>query len=137
MSKTSNTIIARAVLSRLNSGTSSAEISASLAAYLVEEKLSGNIGAITREIERQLLQDKNILYVHVTTAREIDQNLRSQIIDIFKKSSNAKDVVLEQTINPDVIGGVRCETAEEQLDLTVRRQLQRLKGLTTHRSMEK
>ena len=90
----------------------------------------GDQGAIVRDIERQLLQTQNKLYVRVTTAHQLDEAMLGQIKDTFQADTGAKEIIIEQTINPDVIGGVRCETAEQRLDLTVRRQLQRLKGVT-------
>ncbi len=130
MSKQTNTDIARAVLDRLNSGASMTDVTASLAAYLIEERRMGDQGAIVRDIERQLLQTQNKLYVRVTTAHQLDEAMLGQIKDTFQADTGAKEIIIEQTINPDVIGGVRCETAEQRLDLTVRRQLQRLKGVT-------
>lgn len=130
MSKNSNIVIARAVLSQLEKGTKLKDVTTSLAAYLIEEKQVGNLGAIVREIERLLLENRDKLYLHVITAHEIDQSVYDSMIEMFKKQSGASEVIVEHLINPDVIGGVRCETADQRLDLTVRRQLQRLTGVT-------
>ena len=46
---------------------------------------------------------------------------------MFGSAEGVKKVIIEETIDKTVIGGVRCETAEKRLDLTVHRQLQRLK----------
>jgi len=127
----SNSTIARAVLTRLESGEQSDLITASLAAYLIEEKQVGNLNAIIREIERLMLSGRDTLYLHITTARDLDDGVMQTMIDKFKKQSSATKVVVEHTINKNVIGGVRCETADQRLDLTVRRQLQRLTGVTT------
>jgi F0F1-type ATP synthase delta subunit len=124
-----NSVIARAVLAEIENGTHTDTVASSLAAYLIEEKKVGDLGAITREIERLLLKDRNKLYVHVTTAHAIDESVMATVRQTFTNTSNAKEVIIEHTINPDVIGGVRCETAEQRLDLTVRRQLQRLKSV--------
>lgn len=130
MSSTNNSTIARAVLSSLENGEKSERVTESLAAFLIEEKKVGNLGAIIREIERLLLAGRDTLYLHVTTAREIDDAVLEPMIDKFKRSTGASKVIVEHTINKGVIGGVRCETAEQRLDLTVRRQLQRLTGVT-------
>lgn len=98
----------------------------SLAAYLIEEKQVGKVDTVIREIQRLQLQDKGILYVQATSAFPLKQDQLNEIEDRFKNKNNASKVVIEQIIDTDVIGGVRCETAEQRLDLTVRRQLQRL-----------
>ncbi len=129
MAKETNAVIARAILSDLKSGKEIKDVTNSLAAYLVEERRIGDLKAIIRDVEKKLYESEGILYVHVTAARAIEPVLEQQITDIFKAQSSAKKIVLELTINPNVIGGVRCETADSSLDLTVRRQLQRLKTL--------
>ena len=126
----SNSVIARAVLSRLESGESLNMVTTSLAAFLIEEKKVGSLGAIIREIERLLLSGRDTLYLHITTARPIDDGVLQPLIEKFKKQNGASKVIIEHTINKSVIGGVRCETADQRLDLTVRRQLQRLTGVT-------
>ena len=126
----SNSVIARAVLSRLESGESLNMVSTSLAAFLIEEKKVGSLGAIIREIERLLLSGRDTLYLHITTARPIDDAVLQPLIEKFRQQNGASKVIIEHTINKSVIGGVRCETAQQRLDLTVRRQLQRLTGVT-------
>ena len=128
MSKQSNKTVARAVVSELKAGRSIARVSASLASYLIDERRMNDVGAIIRDIEKQLLVQDDTLYVHVTSAHDLSAAIKKEISDMFRDQSDAKHIRLEETINPDVIGGVRCETAEHRLDLTVRRQLQRLKG---------
>lgn len=127
-SKSTNYDIARAVLADLHSGKTMATVTQSVAAYLLEERRLGDLGAILRDVERQLLQTENKLYVRVSSAHALSTEAIASIRQTFADQTKAKHIIIEQTINPDVIGGVRCETAEQRLDLTVRRQLQRLKG---------
>lgn len=128
MSKQSNKTVARAVVAELKAGRSMKRVSKSLASYLIEERRMNDVGAIIRDVEKQLLVQDETLYVHVTTAHGLSASTQKEITKMFALKSDAKRVHIEETINPDVIGGVRCETAEHRLDLTVRRQLQRLKG---------
>lgn len=128
MSKQSNKTVARAVVAELKAGRSMKRVSKSLASYLIEERRMNDVGAIIRDVEKQLLVQDETLYIHVTTAHGLSASTQKEITTMFAVKSDAKRVHIEETINPDVIGGVRCETAEHRLDLTVRRQLQRLKG---------
>jgi ATP synthase F1 delta subunit len=125
--KTANaTILAQAVLDKLEAGESAKKVSTSLAAYLIEERRVSLLKTILREIQRLQLQGRKICYVQVTSAYPLAPAQLTQIKSLFKNKNNAGEVVIEQTIDKDVIGGVRCETADQLLDLTVRRQLQRL-----------
>lgn len=131
MAKESNSTIARALLADLTVGKSTQDISRSLAAYLIEERRMGDLSTILRDIERQLLQQDGKLYVQAETAHSLSAQQSAEIQKIFMAQTGAKQVIIQETINPDVIGGVRLTTADHQLDLTVRRQLQRLKSQTT------
>ena len=127
--KVSNKTIATALIADINKGKSVQDLTKSLAAYLVEERRQGDLQAILREVETRLFVDKQILYVHAVTAHELSDKQRQDIKNIFLAESNAKEVVIEETIDKSVLGGVRCETADQRLDLTVRRQLQSLKNM--------
>lgn len=124
--KANATTLARTLLGKLEAGESSKDLGRSLAAYLIEERQVGSLKTIVREMQRLQLQGRDICYVHVTSAYPLSDTSKSQIAEMFKKKNQASDVVLEETIDKSVIGGVRCETADQLLDLTVRRQLQRL-----------
>lgn len=126
MATETNATIARALLADLKAGKSTAELTSSLAAFLIEERRQGDARAIVREVERRLLCEDGILIVRVTTAHPLSAEQQKRIEAIFAGQPGVKKVQLETTINKGVIGGVRCETAEARLDLTVRRQLQRL-----------
>ena len=127
MSIVSNAAIARALLADIANGTSMTDATSSLAAYLIEERRVNDTSAIVRDVERQLLVSKGELYVRATTATPLNSEMKDQIRAMFGSAEGVKKVIIEETIDKTVIGGVRCETAEKRLDLTVHRQLQRLK----------
>ncbi len=135
MAKESNQTIARAVLTDIANGTPMSQITASLAAYIIEEKRIGDLNAIIRDIEQQLLSETGKLYIHVTSANELSREMTESIKQTFKSKSQAKEIIIETTINTDVIGGVKCETALQRLDLTILRQLQRLSTSTSGKSV--
>lgn len=125
--KSSNGKIARALLSELRSGKDIKQVTKSLAAYLTQERRLSDAGAVVRELERLLLNEEGRLYVHSTTAFPLSEQQKTEISQMFAKASRAKDIIIQESIDKDVIGGVRLQTADHQLDLTVQRQLQRLK----------
>ncbi len=131
MAKESNSTIARALLADINAGKPAKEVAVSLAAYLIEERRLGDVNAILRDVERQLMTSQAKLYIHAETAHALVAQQIAEITQIFQAETGAKEVIIQETINTDVIGGVRLTTADQQLDLTVRRQLQRLKNQTT------
>lgn len=131
MAKASNIAIADALLRQFRSGLEPDKIAEGLAAFLIEERRIGDKNAILRDVERQLFNLESTLYVRTTSASELTAELNQQISEIFSKSTEAKKVIISSEINQDVIGGVRCQTTDLILDLTIRRQLQQLKGAIT------
>lgn len=127
MNKASNKIIAKAIVAEITNGTKVQDVAQMLAAYLIQERRIGDINAILRDIQRLILETESKLYVKTISAKELTVELENQIKEIFINNTGSKSVVIQQEINPVVVGGVRCETADQRLDLTVRRQLQRLK----------
>jgi F-type H+-transporting ATPase subunit delta len=121
-----NKIIAEAVLSAVQKGTPLQRIATSLAALLIEERRTKDADAIIREVER-LLANQGSIELKVTTAHGLTERLRQEIVALFKDKAN--HITVNEKKDPSVLGGVLVESNEERLDLTVRRQLQRLKGV--------
>lgn len=124
-----NADIARTIVAQLLSGTSRAEVATRLAAYLVEERRPNDLRGIMREVEKQMLSDHGRLYVRAVSRHPLSEEQTQTITQIFGTQPGVKEVVVETEIDTTVVGGVRCETANSRLDLTVRRQLQNLKTL--------
>ncbi|MCA9329549.1 ATP synthase F1 subunit delta [Candidatus Saccharibacteria bacterium] len=131
MAKASNIAIADALLRQFRAGVEPGKIAEGLAAYLIEERRIGDKNAILRDVERQIYNLESTLYVRTASASELTTELNQKISEIFSKSTEAEKVIISSEINQDVIGGVRCQTTDLVLDLTIRRQLQQLKGAIT------
>lgn len=129
--KASNAAIARALLALYNEGKKMDQLVRSLAAFLTTEHRQADAQAIVRELERLLLNTEGKLYIHASSAYALGEVQKAEISRIFNQQTTAKEVIIQETIDPDVIGGVRLQTADHQLDLTLQRQLQQLKHAGT------
>ncbi len=125
--KLSNRQIADAIVDQLMAGKAHAGIAASAAAYLVSERRSKDIDGVMRQVERLLESQHGQREVTVTSAHSLSGVQKKEIEAIF--SGKAKNVILNEIIDPHVIGGVKVESNAERLDLTIRRRLQRLKEM--------
>ncbi len=94
-----------------------------LASYLARERRTGELDAILREVSRQREVEDGVLEVDLTSAFPLNEGNKRELT----KSVDAKKVVVNETIDKNVIGGVRMETSISVLDLTVRNRLQKLK----------
>lgn len=124
--KISNRHIAQAVLIDIQSGKDTSAVVASLAAYLVAERRSKDAEAVGRELER-LLGANGQVELNVTTAHGLSAELKETVTKMFSEGSSK--VIINEQQDPAVLGGVLVESGEKRLDLTVRRQIQRLKGV--------
>lgn len=122
MARVSQKDIARAIRN-LSGSMSSAKLSKVLASYLGRERRTGELDAILREVSRQREVEDGILEIDLTSAFPISDGNKRELT----KSVDAKKVVVNETIDKNVIGGVRMETSKSVLDLTVRNRLNRLK----------
>jgi F-type H+-transporting ATPase subunit delta len=81
---------------------------------------------IANEFVNQYKEKKKILTAVVTTANGIDETTRKKIMEIVKGGSSS-EVVIEEKINKDVIGGFIIRVGDKQVDATIARKLNQLR----------
>lgn len=81
---------------------------------------------IAAEFVNQYKTYKKILTAVITTASGLDDTLRSKISEIVKGEGNS-EVVLEEKINKDIIGGFIIRVGDKQMDASIQRKLNNLR----------
>jgi F-type H+-transporting ATPase subunit delta len=104
-----------------------AKIAKSLAAYLVANKMTGQLEMLLGDIAYELAREKRHVYATVTTARKLDAGLKEQITRFLAKEFDTKNIELVADIDPSLIGGAVITAPEVQLDASVRNKLRRLR----------
>lgn len=89
-----------------------------LAAYLVESNRTDEFEHVVRTVQ-ELLESDGHVYATATTATALTAAQREQI----KQLLDATDIEIEQTIDKEVIGGIRLRTPSRLLDATIARRL--------------
>jgi F0F1-type ATP synthase delta subunit len=123
MSSPSRKQLAEAVL-KLSQKYSQKTAASKLAAYLVRERRSGELDAIMREAVRLRQQRSGTEEVTLTSRYKLSEAQKKHLAGLF----GSKKAVINEVINDDVVGGVRLESSDRLLDLTVRSRLNSLKG---------
>lgn len=101
-----------------------------IAAYLLEERRTSEIESILRDI-MQYRTAYGILEAEVVSAHQLDQEVLDDVKQLLRSAyPAAKTVHVSHRTDPEVIGGIRIDMANEQLDLTVAAKLATLKRLT-------
>lgn len=118
--------LAASIAERLNSDESQSLIIKQLAAYIIEHNLESEADRIVADINSQLVRYGKVL-TKVVTARPLDSSTRQQIIDYMQQSTGDKvEVVLSESVDPEIIGGIIIETPDQRLDISVVSQLKQL-----------
>jgi F0F1-type ATP synthase delta subunit len=109
----------------------SKRFSQEVAAYLLSERRTGQLESIMRDIQGDWAEAGRVEVIassaHSLTA-SVKANITRQIKRLYPK---AHKIIVTESHDPEVIGGVRLSLADRQLDLSVEAKLNKFKQLTT------
>lgn len=101
-----------------------------IAAYLLSEGRTGELDSLLRDIQ-QYRADHGIVEVLAVSAHELTDKVRRDIeVQVRELYPKAKKIIISPQHDPNVIGGIRLELANQQLDLSLRAKLNKFKQLT-------
>jgi F0F1-type ATP synthase delta subunit len=101
-----------------------------VAAYLLDTHQTAHLESLLRDIMEYRAQH-GLVEATAVSAHELTQSAVKDVERILKQEyPHAKSVRVTPRLDPTVVGGVRVELANEQLDLTVRGKLDTFKRLT-------
>ena len=131
MSKLPRATVAQAIAHRLTtSSDDSTELAREIAAYLISENREADLESVMRDVMRLQRRD-GVLEADVQTARELEDTSVAEVTELVRREFPVvKRAVITQTVRPELVGGVRITTADEQLDMSVRGKLDTFKRLT-------
>ena len=123
--------LAAIIAERCQPSASTKELSQEIAAYLIAEGRTGELDSILRDV-MQYRADHGIVEVTAVDARPLSESVKRDINSLIKGLfPTAKQIIISEQIDTSIIGGVRLELANQQLDLSIRSKLNRFKQLTT------
>ncbi len=130
--KTPRHQIAAALARRSLATADSQTLAAEIAAFLLDEHRTSELNSLLRDVS-QYRADHGIVEVVAVSAFDLLDNVRAditaQVREMFPES---REIIISQRLDDNIIGGVRLEFPNQQLDLSVRSKLNRLKQLTNH-----
>lgn len=130
--KISRLKIAAALADKLDKpGISTKQLSREIAAYMLETRRTGELDSLLRDV-MEVRASRGTVEVIAATAHAITPAVRIEIQkNIRTHFPAAKKVIVSEVHDDQVVGGVRLDLANQQLDLSVRAKLNRFKQLTT------
>ncbi len=99
-----------------------------LAAYLVQSGRTREANLVVRDIESALAR-KGVVVAHVATAHTLDESTRKSLRQLLQQAFSADTLHLQETVKPELLGGVKVAVADKELDSTARRILNQLKAV--------
>ncbi len=127
MNKLSRRKIAEYVADELHTGANVKQLAQKAVAYLQDEGQLNQWELLMRDIEDVLATKYNTVAAHVTTARPLDAATRKQLATFIKEAEQADAaVIVSETVDESLIGGVIVQTPEKVLDSSVQNKLKQL-----------
>jgi F0F1-type ATP synthase delta subunit len=106
-------------------------LSRSVAAYLLETGRTGELESLLRDVI-QIRAEHAVVEVVAVSAFPLSSAVEADITrEVRGRYPSAKKIIITPQLDPEVVAGVRLEFPGEQLDLSVRAQLNHFKQLTS------
>lgn len=106
------------------------QLTAEIAAYLLQERQVGQLESILRDVQADWAA-KGYVEVLAHSAHLLPVSIKADITkQVAALYPNAKQIVVTEVLDPAIIGGVRLNLANQQLDLSVEAKLNKFKQLT-------
>ena len=127
--KASRRRIAQTVADHTLANGMSKDYARELAAYLLAERRVGELDSLLRDIQAAWA-DKGYVEVLARSAHPLTAEVKNGIVAHIKAlHPEAKKVVVTEVTDSTVVGGVRIDLANQQLDLSVKAKLHKFKQL--------
>jgi F-type H+-transporting ATPase subunit delta len=100
-------------------GKNISELSEAFMKLLVNKGREAQLPEIIASFITQYKQKKEIYTVQLTTAVPVSDELRNQIIEQVKKTSNMQNIELDEKIDPGIIGGFVLQAGDKLVDASI------------------
>jgi F0F1-type ATP synthase delta subunit len=125
--KVSRRVLARYVATQLQTSSDRKKIVAALAAYIVEHRLKGELDLILADVAVNLVKLGHV-EATVTTARPLDESLKSDVLQHIAHMEGATDITISESVDPAILGGIIIETPRKRFDASIATKLKRLRN---------
>ncbi|PLX21026.1 ATP synthase F1 subunit delta [Candidatus Parcubacteria bacterium] len=99
---------------------------------LKKDNVLSRLDDVLKEFNDIWNKENGIVEASVVSARELDKASKKEIVDYIKTASKAEDVVLDESVDEKILGGVIVKYADKIVDSSLKGRVSSLK-----RSLEK
>jgi len=97
-----------------------------VAVLLTRRGLLREIGSVALTARHEFEARSGLVRVRAETALPLDSNQRKQLHAVLLKRTGAGELIVEENINPALLGGVRVQIGWERMDGTILKRLESL-----------
>jgi F-type H+-transporting ATPase subunit delta len=120
-------LLAQALLNMLDMGQSPATVAKEAAKFLVAQGRTRELDALMRDIELMRYDKDGVLEASAVSSRPLTEEVERQVKNLL----GAKRVILDTSLDPEIVGGVRVRALDQQLDLSIESKLNTLRHADT------
>lgn len=130
MSKIPRHIIAEVIASRSLENVSAQVLAKEIAAYLISQHRTAELDSLVRDI-LQYRADHGIVEVTAVSSHPLNDTIRKSIkADMQELYPATKQIIINEELDENVMGGIRLSLANQQFDASIRSKLDHFKQLT-------
>jgi len=128
MAVLSHNDIARAIY-LMSKGKSDAEqsgISSKVVKFLSRRRLLSQAPHILTQLSKIMNQEEGRIVAKVSSVEVLNSQTKVSLEQSLKKRYGAKEVVLKESLDPKLLGGIRVEVNSEVIDLSMKNRIEKL-----------
>lgn len=99
--------------------------------FLYKKRLFSKTSIILNKLEDLINTEKGLLMVNVYTSKKLEENTKKELAFVLKNKYKKNSVIFTEIIDEKVIGGIKLETNNEIIDLTIFNKLKKLQAHLT------
>ncbi len=94
--------------------------------FLFKKRRLSKTGEILSELTKIINKEEGRVVVKVTSVESLDHKTKNNLEQFFKKRHNAKEVTLVENLDKKLLGGIKMETYDEVIDLSIKNKVKKL-----------
>jgi ATP synthase F1 delta subunit len=96
------------------------------AVYIKNKNLLGKKEEILKALEKIINKEGGIVNAKVTTESKLNKEYEKEIEEFIKKKYKAKEVMIEEKVDPKLLGGIKIEIGDDIIDGTLAHKIKQL-----------
>ncbi len=101
--------------------------------FLSHKRLLSKSKDILERLDKIIDHENERITVKVLTKEKLKEGIKKELIFFLRGRYGVKEVILKESLNEKLIGGIRLEINDEIIDLTVKNKIKKLQEYLTRK----